>query len=129
MKNGKWAAVFGNGYNNTEADGAASTTGNAVLYIAFIEDGLDGWSAGDFIKLDTGAGTTTSPNGLATPAPVDVDGDRIIDYIYAGDLLGKERGLRRQPAVCGQGRRRSAPAHHHPARGGRASREQERRYL
>jgi type IV pilus assembly protein PilY1 len=31
MANGKWAAVFGNGYNNTEADGNASTTGNAVL--------------------------------------------------------------------------------------------------
>ena len=88
MKNGKWAAVFGNGYNNTEADGAASTTGHAYLYIAFLEDGLDGWSAGDFIKIDTGAGSATTPNGLATPAPVDVDGDRIIDYIYAGDLLG-----------------------------------------
>jgi hypothetical protein len=39
MANGKWAAVFGNGYNNTEADGNASTTGHAVLYIVDISNG------------------------------------------------------------------------------------------
>ena len=89
MKNDKWAVIFGNGYNNTESDGAASATGHAVLYITFIEQGLDGsWSSSDFIKLDTEAGTTASPNGLATATPVDVDGDHIADYIYAGDLLG-----------------------------------------
>ncbi|MDH3599957.1 MAG: PilC/PilY family type IV pilus protein, partial [Candidatus Tectomicrobia bacterium] len=40
MANGKWAAVFGNGYNNTEADGQASTTGRAMLYIVFLDAGL-----------------------------------------------------------------------------------------
>jgi type IV pilus assembly protein PilY1 len=95
MKNGKWAVVFGNGYNNTENDGIASTTGNAVLYIAFIEDGLDGtWTpTSDFIKIDTGRGTATSadgstPNGLGGPALVDYDGDFVADYIYAGDFQG-----------------------------------------
>ena len=90
MQNGKWAAIFGNGYNNTEADGRPSNTGHAALYIAFIEGGLDGdWTdAGDFVKLTTKTGSTTTPNGLASPAPVDVDGDDVIDYIYAGDLLG-----------------------------------------
>lgn len=93
MANNKWAAVFGNGYNSTEADGHASATGNAVLYIAFLDGGLDGvWSVNtDFIKIDTGVGITgsiTTPNGLATPAPVDVDGDFTVDYIYAGDLRG-----------------------------------------
>ncbi len=39
-------------------------------------------------KIDTLAGSTTVPNGLAAPAPVDIDGDSIVDYIYAGDLLG-----------------------------------------
>ena len=34
-----WAAAFGNGYNNTVADGHASTTGNAVLYIVNIATG------------------------------------------------------------------------------------------
>ena len=88
MHNGRWAAIFGNGYNNTEADGNASATGNAVLFIVDIE-------GGSLIKkIDTTVGTAADPsgnnrpNGLATPAPVDVDGDRIVDYIYAGDLFG-----------------------------------------
>ncbi|MHB8455661.1 MAG: pilus assembly protein [Acidiferrobacterales bacterium] len=82
MANGKWAAIFGNGYNNTGS-------GHAVLYIVFIGDGIGGtWSASSFVKIDTGVGSTTTPNGLATPAVVDVNGDNIVDYIYAGDLQG-----------------------------------------
>lgn len=88
MHNGKWAAVFGNGYNNTEIDGSASTTGNAVLYIVDLE-------SGELIKkIDTFAGMEDDskglnrPNGLAAPAPVDIDGDYIVDFIYAGDLFG-----------------------------------------
>ena len=90
MANGKWAVIIGNGYNNTNADGNASSDGHAYLYILFIEDGTDGiWTLGtDYIKIDTSVGSTTNPNGLATPTPVDVDGDHIIDYIYAGDLYG-----------------------------------------
>ena len=88
MHNGKWAAVFGNGYNNTEADGNASTTGNAVLYIVDLE-------TGNIIKkIDTGVGAANDPNnlnrtnGLTTTAPVDLNGDYVIDYIYAGDVFG-----------------------------------------
>ncbi len=93
MQNGRWALIFGNGYNNTENDGNVSTTGNAVLFIAFIEAGIDGWTSGEVIKLDTGAGLTSSsdgstPNGLATPIPVDINGDNKVDYVYAGDLQG-----------------------------------------
>ncbi len=89
MKNGKWAVIFGNGYNSTENDGAASTTGHAVLYIVFIEQGIDGsWSSSDYVKLDTESGSTSTPNGLATATPVDIDGDHVVDYIYAGDLFG-----------------------------------------
>ncbi len=82
MNDGTWAAVFGNGYNNTEADGTASTTGHAVLYIVDVE-------TGDIIKkIDTEAGASGTPNGLATPLLIDEDGDFTADYIYAGDLLG-----------------------------------------
>lgn len=82
MADGTWAAVFGNGYNNTEADGNASTTGHAVLYIVDIE-------TGDLIKkIDTEAGDVGTPNGLATPLLIDADADAIVDYIYAGDMLG-----------------------------------------
>ncbi len=52
--------------------------------------GTDGvWTpTSDYIKLDTGVGDAITPNGLSSPAPADVDGDRIVDYIYAGDLRG-----------------------------------------
>ena len=88
MANGKWALIVGNGYNNTEADGNQSTTGHAYLYVLFIEGGTDGtWTLGtDYIKIDTGVGSTGTPNGLSTPTPIDKDGDGDIDYIYAGDL-------------------------------------------
>lgn len=82
MADGTWAAVFGNGYNNTEADGNASTTGHAVLYIVDIE-------TGDLLKkIDTMAGDAATPNGLATPLLIDANADSVVDYIYAGDLLG-----------------------------------------
>jgi len=90
MANGKWALIIGNGYNNTEADGHVSTTGHASLFIIFIEGGLDGdWTtSGDYIKIDTGEGTTSTPNGLATPTPIVNKVNGAVDYIYAGDLLG-----------------------------------------
>ncbi|WP_425358613.1 PilC/PilY family type IV pilus protein [Syntrophotalea carbinolica] len=74
MANGRWAAVFGNGYN--------STNYTAALYIVDLETGAL------IKKIDTGTGSSAQPNGLATPAPVDYDGDRIVDAIYAGDLHG-----------------------------------------
>lgn len=88
LHNGKWAAIFGNGYNNTENDGHPSSTGNAVLYIVDIETG------NLIVKIDTEAGMSQDPlnqgraNGLATPAAIDVDGDQLVDYVYAGDLFG-----------------------------------------
>ncbi|NKB34278.1 MAG: pilus assembly protein [Pseudomonadales bacterium] len=82
MNDDTWAAVFGNGYNNTEADGTASTTGHAVLYIVDIE-------TGDLIKkIDTEAGSVGTPNGLNTPLLIDVDSNFTADYIYAGDAEG-----------------------------------------
>src|SRR5690606_18280379 len=74
-------AVFGNGYNNSEADGHASTTGRAYLFIVDIETGKL------IKKIDTGVGATGTPNGLASPALIDTNGDFVVDYIYAGDLL------------------------------------------
>lgn len=82
LNNGVWAAIVGNGYNNTQSDAHVSTTGHAVLYILNIQTGAV------IAKFDTGAGTTTSPDGLSTPAVVDVNGDNTADYVYAGDLQG-----------------------------------------
>ena len=53
-----------------------------MFYIVDIADGT-------IIKaIDVGVGSVASPNGLSSPAPVDTDGDRIIDTVYAGDLNG-----------------------------------------
>lgn len=90
MANGKWAAVFGNGYNNPGS-------GRAALFIVFLEGGRHGtWQQGlDYIKIDTGVGSLTTPNGLATPAVIDLPdrqghgfGDVTADFIVAGDLQG-----------------------------------------
>jgi len=78
----KWVAIFGNGYNNTEADGNASTTGYAYLYVVDIQNG------NLLAKIDTKTGSAATPNGLGSPSIVDVDGDYYIDYVYAGDLQG-----------------------------------------
>lgn len=74
MKNGSWAVIVANGYN--------SDNGRAVLFI------LDAKTGSVVKKIDTGIGDTTTPNGLSTALPVDIDDDRIIDYVYAGDLYG-----------------------------------------
>lgn len=82
MNNGKWAAIFGNGYNN---DG----DGKAKLFIVFIEDGVDGsWDAGDVVEIDTGVGTALDKNGLSSIAVADIDGNKTLDYVYAGDVKG-----------------------------------------
>jgi type IV pilus assembly protein PilY1 len=86
LHNGKWAAVFGNGYNNTVTDSHKSSTGNAVLYIVDVETGAL------IKKLDTGVGAVqdpqSRPNGLSSPIAVDMNGDDITEYVYAGDLFG-----------------------------------------
>ena len=90
----KWAAIFGNGYN--------STAGIAKLFVLFIDDGVNGWQNGDFIKVNTGAGTIATdpsdpdnqdpqagiPNGLGQPTLIDTDLDGVVDTVYAGDLQG-----------------------------------------
>lgn len=68
---GNWYAVFGNGY--------ASDNGSAALYILNLQDGT---VAKKFV-VDSGTG-----NGLSTVIPIDLDSDRVADYIYAGDLKG-----------------------------------------
>ncbi|MCK5091143.1 MAG: hypothetical protein KAR30_01330, partial [Gammaproteobacteria bacterium] len=90
MENSRWAAIIGNGYNDS------GSSGNAQLFIIFLDGGIDGtWTDGsgasdlDYIKIDVPVSDDgTNPNGLATPAVVDMDGDGAADRIYAGDLKG-----------------------------------------
>lgn len=85
MANGKWAAIYGNGYN--------SQSGHAALFIIFANGPASAssttWVAGtDYVKLSTGAAGQGPDNGLATPYAVDSNNDGKIDVIYAGDLKG-----------------------------------------
>ncbi|MHB1075518.1 pilus assembly protein [Thiobacillus sp.] len=82
LNTGVWAAVFSNGYNNSEADGNASTSGDASLFIVNIATGAL------IKKIPTNVGSATVPNALATPTLIDADGDGDADYAYAGDLQG-----------------------------------------
>ena len=79
----RWGVVVGNGYNDLGS-------GEAKLFILFLEEGLDGtWTPGsDYIEISTGVGSTTDRNGLSTPAVIDSDGDGLADRVYAGDLKG-----------------------------------------
>lgn len=74
LNSGVWAAIFGNGYN--------STAQTAQLFIVNLATGSE------IARIDTGVGSLASPNGLSTPVPLDTNGDRITDYVYAGDLHG-----------------------------------------
>ena len=85
MQNGRWAALFGNGYN--------SPNDHAVLYVIFLDGGQDGtWTPGvDYVRIPASGGLPVqagAANGLSTPAAVDLDGDFFTDLIYAGDLQG-----------------------------------------
>ena len=70
----KWVALVANGYN--------STSQTARLFVLDL-------ATGAIIKeIDTEVGSSSEPNGLSSPLPVDQDGDRVVDYVYAGDLHG-----------------------------------------
>jgi type IV pilus assembly protein PilY1 len=77
MHDGSWAAVVANGY--------ASTNNLAVLYIVDINTG---YIIRALNSVNSDESSFTSANGLSAPFVADVNGDRIADYIYAGDLRG-----------------------------------------
>ena len=69
-----WVAITGNGY---------ASDGNRAMLLVY--DLLTGKL---LQTLDTGTGSAVAPNGLSAPIPVDFDGDRMTDAVYAGDLQG-----------------------------------------
>jgi len=79
----RWAAIFGNGYN----DGGDC---RAKLFVLFLDGGLDGtWTAGtDYLELDTEVGSVADCNGLSNVSIVDFNGDGKADGAYGGDLHG-----------------------------------------
>jgi type IV pilus assembly protein PilY1 len=84
LHNGTWAVIFGNGFG--------STSGDAGVYIMTVAPDT-GTKTFYYLSTGKGTGTTTSPcssscDGIAYVSSVDLDGDHITDYLYAGDLLG-----------------------------------------
>jgi type IV pilus assembly protein PilY1 len=86
MNNGRWAAIFGNGYNQGSA-----ASGEASLFIKYLD------SATQATIIKTGVGNNDAKdcldsgsncNGLSSPAVVDLGADGIADRAYAGDILG-----------------------------------------
>lgn len=75
MHNGRWAVVTGNGY-------AASTAENGKAALLVIDA-----FTGQVKSLEV-EGEKNMLNGLSTPRVVDLDGDGVADYAYAGDLQG-----------------------------------------
>lgn len=85
---GNWGAVFGNGWCSSldnENGNCTTTNSPAGVYVMTIDKDS---GAVSFHFLSTDVGSADSLNGIAYATPYDVDGDGIIDYIYAGDLQG-----------------------------------------
>ncbi len=88
LNNGKWAAIFGNGINDSGSD---ATGGKAQLFIVYLDGpGADGiWDLDtDYHRITTSKGSTTERNGLFSPQVVDIDGNGTTDLLYAGDMFG-----------------------------------------
>ena len=78
LHDGNWAVIFGNGLN--------SKSGTAGVFIVHISS-KDGTQTVQY--LDTGKGGTSGAlNGIVQVTPVDLDGDHVVDYLYAGDVAG-----------------------------------------
>ncbi|MGZ8258987.1 MAG: pilus assembly protein [Caldimonas sp.] len=74
--NGRWSVVVSGGYN------VGNASGRAFLFV------IDAETGNLVAKIDTGAGSAASPNGLSPAATIDINGDSVADIAYAGDLDG-----------------------------------------
>lgn len=78
LHDGNWAVIFGNGFNNA--------SGRAGVYLIEV-DRATGQLAARF--LDTGYNPVAGfLNGIAYVSSADLDGDHVVDFLYAGDLAG-----------------------------------------
>jgi type IV pilus assembly protein PilY1 len=88
LNDGRWAAIFGNGYNQT----GTSATGQAALFIKYLDTKAPSYRV-LYTKVGSVSGgdcqnAASDCNGLSTPAVVDLGGDRVADRVYAGDIKG-----------------------------------------
>lgn len=79
-----WVVLVASGYNNGTNPGDSGGTGRGYLFV------LDA-STGELIRaIDTGAGTATTPSGLAfiTGYAENSDINNTVEFVYGGDALG-----------------------------------------
>lgn len=74
-QDGNTSVIVGNGYNN-------KGNGHATLYV------INAATGARITEIDTGVGSTTSPNGLSSVTVIDSNGDGKGDRAYAGDING-----------------------------------------
>ena len=74
LNNGVTGLIVPNGIN--------STNDRAVLFIYNLATGAL------IAEIDTGVGSSATPNGLSSPTVFDAGGDGAADFVYAGDMLG-----------------------------------------
>jgi type IV pilus assembly protein PilY1 len=79
LHNGDWGVIFGNGFG--------SSTGDAGIYVMTVSVNGSGALVETFYYLSTKQ-AAGSGDGIGYVTPVDLDGDHITDYVYAGDLKG-----------------------------------------
>ena len=102
MHNGKWAVIFGNGFGSYNGDAGIfimlvnatnpQTTAPTFYYLSTSNGSpcMSTTVSGSTVSntLSTVSGTAAGANGIGYTASVDLDGDHVIDYIYAGDVQG-----------------------------------------
>ncbi|KAF0812441.1 Type IV pilus biogenesis factor PilY1 [Andreprevotia sp. IGB-42] len=80
MNDNKFRVAVSNGFN--------SDNGKAVLFLLDVNGpGSSGWNSSSVIKLEAAA-SSAGNNGLSAATGADLNGDKKIDVIYAGDLKG-----------------------------------------
>ena len=75
LHNGDWGIIFGNGLG--------STSGDAGIYVMTVNP-----SSGAISTYYLSTGQAGTKDGIAYVSPVDMVGDHITDYVYAGDVNG-----------------------------------------
>lgn len=83
LRTGEWAAIVPNGYASSSA-----SSGKVALFLLDIESGRLIRKLEATPALAENETLDALGNGLSSPTAVDLNADAIIDYVYAGDLLG-----------------------------------------
>lgn len=81
LNNGRWATILGNGVN--------SSNEAPVLLIQYLDGDKSIKKLSPCTQpIASNTCTFKGSNGLSSPMPVDLNGDGVVDVVYAGDIQG-----------------------------------------